>query len=111
MCYSALQSAAVCCSEIHLSAEGELPQHSCSVLQCVAVCHSVLEFVAMLQCAAVCYSALQSAAVCCSEIHLSAEGELPQHRVERLRVCHIYLRELHAAVMRPRGGWCLYILI
>ena len=38
----------------------------CSVLQCVAVCCSVL------QCVAVCYSALQCVAVCCSMLQCVA---------------------------------------
>ena len=42
----------------------------CSVLQCVAVCCSVLQCVAVrcsaLQCVAVCCSVLQCVAVCCS---------------------------------------------
>ena len=49
-----LQCAAVCCSVLQCVAV------CCSVLQCVAVCCSVL------QCVAVCCSVLQCVAVCCS---------------------------------------------
>ena len=52
-----LQCAAVCCSVLQCAAV------CCSALQCVAVCCSVL------QCAAVCCSVLQCAAVCCSVLH------------------------------------------
>ena len=49
-----LQCVAVCCSVLQCVAK------CCSVLQCVAVCCSVL------QCVAVCCSVLQCVAVCCS---------------------------------------------
>ena len=55
-----LQCAAVCCSVLQCAAV------CCSVLQCAAVCCSVL------QCAAVCCSVLQCAAVCCSVLQCAA---------------------------------------
>ena len=50
-----LQCVAVCCSVLQCAAV------CCSVLQCVAVCCSVL------QCVAVCCSVLQCVAVCCTK--------------------------------------------
>ena len=53
----------------------------CSVLQCVAVCCSVLHksamditdvYLQLLRCVAVCCSVLQCVAVCCSVLHKSA---------------------------------------
>ena len=59
-----LQCVAVCCSVLQCGAV------CCSVLQCGAVCCSVLQCVAVccsvLQCVAVCCSVLQCAAVCCN---------------------------------------------
>ena len=59
-----LQCVAVCCSVLQCVVV------CCSVLQCVAVCCSVLQRVAVccsvLQCVAVCCSVLQCAAACCS---------------------------------------------
>ena len=59
-----LQCVAVCCSVLQCAAV------CCSVLQCVAVCCSVLQCAAVclsvLQCVAVCCSVLQCVAVCCS---------------------------------------------
>jgi len=52
-----LQCVAVCCSVLLCVAV------CCSVLQCIAVCCSVL------QCVAVCCSVLQCIAVCCSVLH------------------------------------------
>ena len=53
----------------------------CSVLQCVAVCCSVLlESVQgdlrRIQCVAVCCSVLQCVAVCCSVLQESVQGDL-----------------------------------
>ena len=68
VCCSVLQRVAVCCSVLHCVRRIRhntswvcmaLFSHSCSVLQCVAVCCSVL------QCVAVCCSVLQCVAVCC----------------------------------------------
>jgi len=42
----------------------------CSVLQCVAVCCSVL------QCLAVCYSVMQYVAACCSLLQFTVENEV-----------------------------------
>ena len=59
-----LQCVAVCCSVLQCVAV------CCSVLQCVEVCRSVSQCIAVcrsvLQCVAVCCSLMQSAAVCCS---------------------------------------------
>ena len=48
----------------------------CSVLQCVAVCHIMLQCVtvccSVLQCVAVCYSVLQCVTVCCSVLQCVA---------------------------------------
>ena len=65
-----LQCAAVCCSVLQRAAV------CCSVLQCVAVYCSVLQCAAVrcsvLQCAAVGCSVLQRAAVCCSVLQCAA---------------------------------------
>ena len=67
---SPLHSAAAACSEVHMMSL----LACCSVLQCVAMCCSILLRFAMyggnviqsvLQCVAVCCSALQCVAVCC----------------------------------------------
>ena len=64
-----LQCVAVCCSVLLCVAV------CCSVLQCVAVCCSVLQCVAVccsvLQCVAVCCSVLLRVAVCCIVLHTS----------------------------------------
>jgi len=74
VCCSVLQFVVVCCSV--LPAKGPNEPEVCSVLQCVAVCCSVLQCVAVyssvLQCAAVCCSVLQCAAVCCSVLQCVA---------------------------------------
>jgi len=57
---SVLQCGAVCCSVVQCGAEW------CSVLQCVAVCCRVV------QCVAVCCSVLQSGAVCCRVVQCVA---------------------------------------
>ena len=59
-----LQCVAVCCSVLQCAAV------CCSVLQCVAVCCSVLQCVATC-CSAVCCSVLQYVAVCCSALQRS----------------------------------------
>jgi len=65
--YSVLQCVAVCCSVLLCVVV------YCSMLQCVAVCCSVLQCVAVwcsvLQCVAVWCSVLQCVAVCCSVLH------------------------------------------
>jgi len=65
VCSSLLQCIAVCCSVLYCV---------CIVLQCVAVCCSVLPCVCiLLQCVAVCCSVLQCVAVClhCVAVHWS----------------------------------------
>ena len=55
---------------------------SCSVLQCVAACCSMLQFSALdneaisseLQCVAACGSVLQCVAACCSALQFSTLG-------------------------------------
>jgi len=63
MCCSVLQCVAVCYTP--LFPHHHLRQAHFSVLRCVAVCCSVLQYVA------VCCSALQCVAVCCSVLHTS----------------------------------------
>jgi len=62
---SVLQCVAVCCSVLQCVAVECM--YLLSVLQCVAVCCSVL------QCVAVCCSVLQCVAVCCSRVYVSAK--------------------------------------
>jgi len=68
VCYRVLQCVtvcvAVCCSVLQYVAV------CCSMLQCVAVCYSVLQCVAV--CVAVCCSMLQYVAVCCSVLQCVA---------------------------------------
>ena len=65
-----LQCVAVCCSVLQCVAV------CCSVLQCAAVCCSMLQCVAVccsvLQCVAACCSVLQCVAVCCSVLQCVA---------------------------------------
>jgi len=66
VCCRMLQCAAVCCSVLPYVAV------CCRILQCAAVCCSVLPYVAvccrMLQCVAVCCSVLPYVEVCCSAL-------------------------------------------
>ena len=99
VCYSVLQCVAVCCSLLlcvaafclcarafYTHKRALLCTWLCSVLQCVAVCCSVLQCVSVcfralqgaavcffvLQCAAMCCGVLQYAAVCCSVLQCAA---------------------------------------
>jgi len=62
-----LQCVAVCCSVLH-KVTGELPHVAvcCSVLQCVAVCCSVLHKVT---------GELPHVAVCCSVLQCATQGD------------------------------------
>jgi len=82
--YTELQCVVVCCSvmQFYIPLQlAEVPRSNASlspvsVLQCVAMCCSVLQCVAMccsvLQCIAVCCSVLQCVAVCCSVLQCIA---------------------------------------
>ena len=50
-----------------------------SVLQCVAVCHSVLQYDSVLQCVEICYSVLKFVVVCCSDLLLHQRHSHPRH--------------------------------
>ena len=63
------------------------------MLQCVAVCYSVLHCVvvrcSMLQCVAVCCSVLQCVAVCCSVLQcVAAVDRCCTHTLARVAVCY-----------------------
>jgi len=67
-----LQCVAVCCSVLQCDDDGEdveWRQLCCSALQCVTLCCSVL------QCVAVCCSVLQCVAVCCSVLQCNDDDE------------------------------------
>ena len=66
------------------------------MLQCVAVCCSVLQCVAvccsMLQCVAVRCSALQCVAVCCNVTHMQALIERKKKRVSMCVCMRVHVR-------------------
>ena len=85
-----LQCVAVCCSVLQCVAV---------LLQCVAVCYSVLQCVAVrcsvLQCVAVCYSVLQCVAVCCSVLQCVAVCWSDEF-LDQMRSYIIYIRRVES---------------
>jgi len=64
-----VQCGAVCCSVLQcVPLPSTIVRTICSVMQCVAVCCSVLQCIAV--CVAVCCSMLQRVAVCCGVVHV-----------------------------------------
>jgi len=61
-----MQYCSACCSVVPCRAILQCVAVCCSVSQCVAVCCSVVPCRAILQCVAVCCSVSQCVAVCCS---------------------------------------------
>ena len=65
-----LQCVAVCCSVLHCATPPLDFKCVCVLLQCVVVCVAVCSSV--MQCAAACCSVLQCVAACCSVLHCAA---------------------------------------
>jgi len=93
-----VQCVAVCCSVLQCVAV------CCSVLQCFAVCRSVL------QCVAVCCNVLQCAAVCwthreseCAGVHKKEIGKETYTREERHQKA-TYKEELYSGKETLKGG-------
>jgi len=111
VCCSVLQRVAVCCSVLQCAAV------CCNVLVCVAVCHRHNQRLyprrwhrshasTMLQCVAVCCSVLQCVAVCCSVLQrVAACCSVPQARLALLstalasKYCQFCYLEEHGSLL------------
>jgi len=96
-----LQCGAVCCSVLQCVAvcweRAGVPRFSGNVMQCSAVFCSVLQFVgkgqgcpdfqAMLQCVAVCCSVLHCIAVCCSVLENGVGAQILRRRQYNVAAC------------------------